>query len=98
MGKLIYSPNVSLDGYVETPDHGLDWVVIDEEVHTWFNDQLRGLDASLYGRRREPRYRLEVGRLAAVGSERRKRRCRGEEDAAPPGKVAWPERSPGRCD
>jgi dihydrofolate reductase len=51
MGKLIYSLNVSLDGYVETPDHGLDWAVVDEEIHTWFNDQLRGLDASLYGRR-----------------------------------------------
>jgi dihydrofolate reductase len=51
MGKLIYSLNVSLDGYVETPDHGLEWAVIDEEVHTWFNDQLRGVDASLYGRR-----------------------------------------------
>ena len=25
MGKLIYLMNVSLDGFVETPDHGLDW-------------------------------------------------------------------------
>jgi hypothetical protein len=29
MGKLIYSLNVSLDGYVETPDHGLAWATID---------------------------------------------------------------------
>ena len=35
MGKLIYSMNVSLDGYVETPDHGLDWTNVDEELHTW---------------------------------------------------------------
>jgi dihydrofolate reductase len=51
MGKLIYSLSVSLDGYVETPDHSLDWADIDEEVHTWFNDQTRQVDASLYGRR-----------------------------------------------
>lgn len=51
MGKLIYSLNVSLDGYVETPDHSLDWATVDDELHTWFNDQARGLDASLYGRR-----------------------------------------------
>ncbi len=51
MGKLIYSMNISLDGFVETQDHGLDWVLIDEELHTWFNDQARRADAFLYGRR-----------------------------------------------
>ena len=51
MGKLIYLLNVSLDGYVETPGHSLDWTVVDDELHTWFNDQTRRLDASLYGRR-----------------------------------------------
>ena len=51
MGKLIYSLNVSLDGFVETPDHGLDWANVDEELHTWFNDQTRALDVTLYGRR-----------------------------------------------
>jgi dihydrofolate reductase len=51
MGKLIYLMNVSLDGYVETPDHSLDWANVDEELHTWFNEQERATDASLYGRR-----------------------------------------------
>lgn len=51
MGKLIYLMNVSLDGYVETPDHGLDWTIVDDELHTWFNDQERATAASLYGRR-----------------------------------------------
>jgi dihydrofolate reductase len=51
MGKLIYLLNVSLDGYIETPEHSLDWTTVDEELHTWFNDQTRALDASLYGRR-----------------------------------------------
>ena len=51
MGRLIYSLNVSLDGFVETPDHSLDWADVDEELHAWFNDQVRDLAASLYGRR-----------------------------------------------
>lgn len=51
MGKLIYLMNVSLDGYIETPDHGLDWTTVDDELHTWFNDQSRQAAAFLYGRR-----------------------------------------------
>ena len=51
MGRLIYSLNVSLDGFVETPDHSLAWANVDDELHTWFNDQARELAASLYGRR-----------------------------------------------
>lgn len=51
MGKLIYTLNVSLDGFVETVDHGLDWGVVDDELHTWFCDRSRSLDAELYGRR-----------------------------------------------
>jgi dihydrofolate reductase len=51
MGKLIYEMNVSLDGFVETPDHSLEWATVDEELHFWFNEQARGFDASIYGRR-----------------------------------------------
>ena len=51
MGKLIYLMNVSLDGFIETKDRSLDWTIVDDELHTWFNDQTRALDASLYGRR-----------------------------------------------
>ena len=51
MGKLIYLMNVSLDGFIETPDHSLDWTTVDEEIHTWFNDQSRQTAAFLYGRR-----------------------------------------------
>jgi hypothetical protein len=46
MGKLIYLMNVSLDGYVETPDHSLDWANVDEELHTWFNDRARESERS----------------------------------------------------
>ena len=51
MGKLIYNLNVSVDGFIETPDRSLDWSTVDDELHTWFNDQTRALDATLYGRR-----------------------------------------------
>ena len=51
MGRLVYELNVSLDGYVETRQGGLDWATVDEELHSWFNDELRSIDASLYGRR-----------------------------------------------
>jgi len=66
MGKLIYSMNVSLDGYVETPEHSLDWANVDEELHGWFNDRTREVDASLYGRRM---YELMAGYWPAAESD-----------------------------
>jgi dihydrofolate reductase len=50
MGKLIYSMNVSLDGYVAAADGGLDWGTIDEEIHTWWADRMREADAVVWGR------------------------------------------------
>jgi dihydrofolate reductase len=51
MGKVIFLMNVSLDGYIETRDHSLDWTIVDDELHTWFNDRLRATEVSVYGRR-----------------------------------------------
>lgn len=51
MGKLIYLMNVSLDGFIETSDHSLDWTRVDDELHGWFNDHMRDVAASFYGRR-----------------------------------------------
>jgi dihydrofolate reductase len=51
VGKLVYLLNVSVDGYISKPDGGLDWTIIDDEIHGWFNEQMRALDATLYGRR-----------------------------------------------
>jgi dihydrofolate reductase len=51
MGKVRYLMNVSLDGFIETVDHGLDWTLVDDELHAWFNEQEAGVDAFLYGRR-----------------------------------------------
>ena len=51
MGKLIYCMNASADGFIETPDRDIGWTTVDDELHAWFNDQTRGLQATLYGRR-----------------------------------------------
>jgi dihydrofolate reductase len=51
MGRLIYSMSVSLDGFVETPSRSLEWVQVDEDLHTLFNDEARQMSAFLYGRR-----------------------------------------------
>jgi len=51
MGKLIYLMNVSLDGFVETPDHRVDWGTVDDELHEWFNQQSREAGAFIYGRK-----------------------------------------------
>ena len=51
MGKLIYLLNVSLDGFVETPERSTAWTSVDDELHTWFNDQMGSQSALLYGRR-----------------------------------------------
>jgi len=51
MGKLIYCMNTSADGFIETPDRDIGWTNVDDELHAWFNDQTRGLQAALYGRR-----------------------------------------------
>jgi dihydrofolate reductase len=51
MGRLIYLLNVSLDGFVETPDHSTDWGTVDDETYAWITDRTHELDASIYGRR-----------------------------------------------
>jgi dihydrofolate reductase len=51
VGRLIYSMSVSLDGFVETPSRSLDWVQVDDELHSLFNDEAQAMSAFLYGRR-----------------------------------------------
>ncbi|HZV73222.1 MAG TPA: dihydrofolate reductase family protein [Conexibacter sp.] len=51
MGKVIYSMGMSLDGYVEDPDGGIDFSAPDEEVHRLANEQAREASAFLFGRR-----------------------------------------------
>ena len=50
MGTLIYSMNISLDGYVEDPSGGIGFSEPDEEVHRFANQQTRETAAFLFGR------------------------------------------------
>jgi dihydrofolate reductase len=51
MRKVIYAPMVSLDGFIERPNQSLDWVIVDEELHSFINDQQGQIDTYLFGRR-----------------------------------------------
>ena len=51
MRKLIYFTMASLDGFMDKPDHNLDWVIVDEEEHSYVNNLERELGGYLYGRR-----------------------------------------------
>jgi dihydrofolate reductase len=51
MGTIVYGMSVSLDGFVESTSRSLDWVSVDEELHSFFNEQEREVSASLHGRR-----------------------------------------------
>ena len=51
MRKVIYSPMVSVDGFIEGPNQSLEWVIIDEELHSFINDQQSRIDTYLFGRR-----------------------------------------------
>ena len=51
MRKVIYSPMVSLDGFVEGPNREIDWGLVDEELHTYINEQQSQIDTYLLGRR-----------------------------------------------
>ena len=42
--------SVSLDGYIEGPNRELDWHLVDDELHSHFNDYLATMGAFLNGR------------------------------------------------
>ncbi len=50
MRKIILMMSVSLDGFIEGPDRELDWHMVDDELHSHFNEQLSGMGAFLSGR------------------------------------------------
>jgi dihydrofolate reductase len=51
MRQLVYSMQVSLDGFIAGPAGGIDWAAPDEEVHRFHNQQAREVGTDLYGRR-----------------------------------------------
>src|SRR2546421_4565919 len=50
MRKIILMMSVSLDGFIEGPGRELDWHLVDDELHSHFNEQLSGMGAFLDGR------------------------------------------------
>jgi dihydrofolate reductase len=51
MRNVVYSMNVSLDGYIVGPDGSFNWSAPEEEVFRWHTEQTRGLAAYLIGRK-----------------------------------------------
>ncbi|MEU3183364.1 dihydrofolate reductase family protein [Streptomyces sp. NPDC006923] len=50
MRKIVLSLSVSLDGFVEGPQRQIDWHMVDNELHSHFNEQLKPMGAFLSGR------------------------------------------------
>jgi dihydrofolate reductase len=48
--RIVVMLSVSLDGYFEGPDGDLSWHLVDDEVHTEFNQVLGAMSAFLEGR------------------------------------------------
>lgn len=50
MRKVILMMSVSVDGFFEGPNRELDWHLVDDELHTHFNQELGAMGAFLNGR------------------------------------------------
>ncbi|MFF1910842.1 dihydrofolate reductase family protein [Streptomyces sp. NPDC058239] len=50
MRKIVLMMSVSLDGFIEGPDREIDWHLVDDELHSHFNEQLRTMGGFLDGR------------------------------------------------
>ena len=51
MRRLVFSMNVSLDGYMEDATGNFGWSKPDDEVHQFVNDEQRAAGGGIYGRR-----------------------------------------------
>lgn len=66
MGSVILWTGFSLDGFMEGPDRDISWHRVDEELHRYFNDELRSVGAFVEGRRT---YQLMEGHWPAAGAD-----------------------------
>jgi dihydrofolate reductase len=51
MGEIIYAINCSLDGYIEDADGSFAWSHPSDDLHQFYNDMMRPVSTSVYGRR-----------------------------------------------
>ena len=56
MRKIILMLGISLDGFIEGPNREIDWHLVDEEVHRYFNETLAAMGAFIAAT--APRLRL----------------------------------------
>jgi dihydrofolate reductase len=50
MRKIVLMMSVSIDGFISGPNREIDWHLVDDELHSHFNEQLRAMGAFLDGR------------------------------------------------
>jgi len=50
MRKIILMMSVSVDGFIQGPNRELDWHMVDDELHSHFNEVLSAMGAFLSGR------------------------------------------------
>jgi dihydrofolate reductase len=51
LGRLVYTTNMSLDGYIEDEHGSFDWSEPDEELHNFFKTMEEHTPLTLYGRK-----------------------------------------------
>ena len=50
MRKIVLMISVSIDGFFEGPNREIDWHLVDDELHSHFNDQLAAMGGFIDGR------------------------------------------------
>ncbi|MFG2627430.1 dihydrofolate reductase family protein [Streptomyces sp. NPDC048473] len=50
MRKIVLMMSMSLDGFIEGPDREIDWHLVDDELHSHFNEHLSTMGGFLDGR------------------------------------------------
>ncbi len=51
MKKVIVQMSVSLDGYFEDPNHGLNWHIVDDDFNAFAIEMLNASDVLVMGRK-----------------------------------------------
>ena len=50
MRKILLMISMSVDGFIEGPNREIDWHLVDDELHSHFNEKLAGMGAFIDGR------------------------------------------------
>jgi dihydrofolate reductase len=50
MRRIVLMMSVSIDGFIEGPERQIDWHLVDDELHSHFNEELKTMGGFLTGR------------------------------------------------